>query len=78
MPVRALTKKRRTLYSLARDEMQNYRWVKPLLVAQINFQEWTPDRHLRHSSFAGLREEKSLAKLFASRPDRRIKSATPL
>jgi ATP-dependent DNA ligase len=27
-------------------------------VAQIEFQEWTPDGHLRHSSVAGLRSDK--------------------
>jgi ATP-dependent DNA ligase len=48
--------KRRTLYSFTREEMQNCRWLKSLLVAQVDFQEWTPDGHLRHSSFAGLRE----------------------
>ena len=38
-----LPEKRRTLYSLTRHEMQNCQWLKPMLVAQINFQEWTPD-----------------------------------
>jgi ATP-dependent DNA ligase len=33
-------------------------WVKPTLVAQIEFVEWTPDNHLRHSRFIGLREDK--------------------
>jgi ATP dependent DNA ligase C terminal region len=28
------------------------------LVAQIEFTEWTPDSHLRHSKFVGLREDK--------------------
>jgi len=32
--------------------------VKPELVAQIEFGEWTPDGHLRHSKFAGLRDDK--------------------
>jgi ATP-dependent DNA ligase len=27
-------------------------------VAQIEFTEWTPDGHLRHSSFAGLKNDK--------------------
>ena len=53
-----LPEKRRTLYSLTRDEMEKCQWLKPILVAQINFQEWTPDGHLRHSSFAGLRNDK--------------------
>ena len=33
-------------------------WVKPVLVAQIQFSNWTEDRHLRHPSFQGLREDK--------------------
>lgn len=34
------------------------RWVKPKLVAQIQFAEWTEDGMLRHPSFLGLREDK--------------------
>jgi bifunctional non-homologous end joining protein LigD len=35
------------------------RWVKPKLVAQVQFTEWTKDGILRHPSFQGLREDKS-------------------
>ncbi|MEO5572928.1 MAG: DNA ligase D, partial [Gammaproteobacteria bacterium] len=35
------------------------RWVKPQLVAEINFTEWTDDGALRHPSFLGLREDKA-------------------
>jgi bifunctional non-homologous end joining protein LigD len=45
-------------YSLTKEEMENCRWLKPRLVAQIEFTEWTPDGHLRHASFAGLRDDK--------------------
>ena len=38
--------------------MENCVWLKPELVAQIEFTEWTPDGHLRHSEFVGLREYK--------------------
>jgi ATP-dependent DNA ligase len=38
--------------------MKNCIWLKPQLVAQIEFTEWTPDDHLRHSKFAGLRDDK--------------------
>ena len=38
-------------------QMQNCQWLKPELVAQIEFVEWTPDGHLRHSRFGGLRED---------------------
>ncbi len=33
-------------------------WVKPKLVAEIAFAEWTPDGSVRHASFQGLREDK--------------------
>jgi DNA ligase D-like protein (predicted ligase) len=33
-------------------------WVKPKLVAQIGFTEWTPEGKLRHPRFLGLREDK--------------------
>ncbi|MEU1627672.1 non-homologous end-joining DNA ligase [Streptomyces sp. NPDC020096] len=34
-------------------------WVRPELVAQIGFTEWTRDGKLRHSRFLGLRDDKS-------------------
>jgi hypothetical protein len=34
------------------------RWLKPTLVAQFEFVEWTSDNHLRHSSFIALRDDK--------------------
>jgi ATP-dependent DNA ligase len=39
------------------------RWLKPMLVGQFEFTEWTPDNHLRHSRFAGLREDKQAGKV---------------
>jgi len=33
-------------------------WVKPELVAEVSFSEWTRDGTLRHPSFEGLREDK--------------------
>lgn len=34
------------------------RWVKAKLVVEVAFGEWTPDGHIRHASFRGLREDK--------------------
>jgi bifunctional non-homologous end joining protein LigD len=34
------------------------RWVRPELVAQIGFAEWTRDARLRHPRFLGLRDDK--------------------
>jgi len=39
-------------------KMKDCRWLKPVLVGQFEFVEWTPDDHLRHSRFVGLREDK--------------------
>ena len=33
-------------------------WVKPKLVAQVKFSEWTADRRMRHPVFLGLRQDK--------------------
>lgn len=33
------------------------RWVKPTLVAEVEFSEWTPDGQVRHASFKGLRTD---------------------
>lgn len=33
-------------------------WVRPELVAQIKFTEWTEDAHLRHPVYLGLRDDK--------------------
>ena len=32
--------------------------MKPVLVGQVEFVEWTPDGHLRHSRFVALREDR--------------------
>jgi len=43
---------------LTKAKMAECRWLKPVLVGQFEFVEWTPDDHLRHSRFIGLREDK--------------------
>ena len=58
-PFANLPERKRTQWALTKDEMNNCVWLKPELVAQIEFTEWTPDNHLRHSKFVGLREDKA-------------------
>ena len=41
------------------EEMAELCWLKPKLVAQISFAEWTNYGLLRHATFEGLRDDKS-------------------
>jgi len=34
------------------------RWVKPEMVVEVEFTEWTPEGHVRHPSFQGVRTDK--------------------
>jgi ATP-dependent DNA ligase len=38
--------------------MAECRWLKPQLVAQIEYADWTDVNHLRHSKFIALRDDK--------------------
>jgi bifunctional non-homologous end joining protein LigD len=50
-------------------------WVKPELVAEVEFTEWTEDGRLRHPSFKGIREDKAAADVVRERPAKPV--ATP-
>jgi bifunctional non-homologous end joining protein LigD len=43
---------------VTKEDMKILKWVKPSLVAEIAFTEWTRDGNLRHSAFVGLRTDK--------------------
>jgi bifunctional non-homologous end joining protein LigD len=43
-------------------------WTKPRLVAQVAFSEWTGDHRLRHPSFLGLRDDKSVEEVVKEKP----------
>ncbi|MGH8291533.1 MAG: hypothetical protein ACREV7_21545 [Steroidobacteraceae bacterium] len=40
------------------EEMRQFVWTGPELVAQIRFTEWTSEGRLRHAAFLGLRSDK--------------------
>lgn len=44
--------------ALARPERLDAHWVQPVLVGEVAFTEWTPDRRLRHPAWRGLRSDK--------------------
>ena len=58
-PFANLPEKKRTAWALTKEEMKQCVWIRPELVARIEFTEWTPDGHLRHATFAGLRDDKT-------------------
>jgi bifunctional non-homologous end joining protein LigD len=42
-------------------------WVRPELVAQVGFAEWTPDGKLRHPRYLGLRDDKTADEIVRER-----------
>jgi len=51
---------------------RNMHWVKPLLVGEVEFAEFTEDGHLRHPSFQGLREDKAPQEIVAEVPKKAV------
>lgn len=47
-------------------------WVKPELVCEVWYSEWTADGHLRHPVFKGLRTDKEKAKVVMETPDKQM------
>jgi bifunctional non-homologous end joining protein LigD len=46
-------------YGLTAPKMAECRWLKPQVMAEFEFVEWTPDEHLRHARFIRLRDAKA-------------------
>jgi len=44
-----------------REAKRGATWVRPELVCEVAYTEFTPDNHLRHPSYLGLREDKAAA-----------------
>jgi bifunctional non-homologous end joining protein LigD len=44
--------------AITKQVMKECRWLLPRLVAEVEFTEWTPGNHLRHSRFKALRDDK--------------------
>lgn len=42
-----------------REHARNANWLKPSLVGEVEFRNWTPDGRLRHASWRGLRADKT-------------------
>jgi len=59
-------------------------WVRPRLVAEVVFTEWTDEGKIRHPSFQGLRRDKKPEEVIRERPSEaprstaRVKKTSPL
>ena len=53
---------------LPSDARRGAHFIRPDLVAHVNFSEWTPDGKLRHPSFQGLREDKAAREVVREKP----------
>ncbi|AFL50247.1 bifunctional non-homologous end joining protein LigD [Sinorhizobium fredii] len=53
---------------LSAEDARQVRYVKPELVAEVEFRAWTADGHLRHASFRGLREDRLAGEIVRETP----------
>jgi bifunctional non-homologous end joining protein LigD len=49
--------------ALTADKMKECRWLKPALVCQVAFVEWTDGGKLRHCTFVGMRDDKPASRI---------------
>lgn len=61
--------------NLSSSQAERIHWVRPELVAEVAFSEWTDDNKLRHPSFQGLREDKVATEVIREMPGRAPGSA---
>ena len=52
-------------------------WVRPDLVAQVRFTEWTADRKLRHPVYLGLRDDKRARSVEIEVPQNGVRTSGP-
>jgi bifunctional non-homologous end joining protein LigD len=49
--------------------MRRAHWIKPVMVCQIKFTEWTRDDRLRQPVFLGIREDKDASEVVREKPN---------
>ena len=49
--------------AITAEVMPKIQWLRPKLVAQVEFTEWTKGNHLRHSRFIALRDDKQASEV---------------
>ncbi|MCK9510318.1 MAG: DNA ligase D [Pigmentiphaga sp.] len=83
---RTLTELRRKLEPLITGESpfanprairRKAHWVRPALIAEVSFAEWTQENRIRHSVFRGLRDDKPVKAIIREEPKFMAASKTP-
>jgi len=77
MVVEKPTLSRAETAGLAAGEWKTVHWIKPALLCEVAFTEWTQDGHIRHPSFQGLREDKEARDVKQETPVRTRAAAEP-
>ena len=69
-PFKNLPEKRSGRYGagITAAEMRRCHWLKPKLVCQVKFSEWTQDGKLRQPVFLGLRDDKTAKEVVRETP----------
>jgi bifunctional non-homologous end joining protein LigD len=73
----ALLAARESPFALPPKTRTAVQWVRPELVAQVRFTEWTNDGAMRHPVYLGLRDDKSPRDCHRERPLPVLPVATP-
>ena len=55
-------------FSNLRRRPRDVHWIRPELVAEVAFTEWTEDDNIRHPTFQGLREDKAASEVVRETP----------
>jgi bifunctional non-homologous end joining protein LigD len=75
----ALEQKKPSVIDPSRGKRGEAHWVKPQLVAEVSFTEWTRDGRVRHPVFIGLRSDKPASAIRVERalPTKRVAKPSP-
>lgn len=64
-------------FPLSKTGSNHVTWTQPVVVAQIEFSDWTDDGKLRHPTFLGLREDKPAKDVVREFPEHRATWTIP-
>ena len=77
LAVEQATLPRSAMTGVTAAEAQAIHWVKPALLCEVAFTEWTRDGRIRHPSFQGLREDKDAPDVVQEKPKTVRRRRTP-